>query len=163
MSERAGGQDWTFTLFDPDGDLSHLRLHHDLIDFLETWKALRQGRRAPARPDDLPGAFRRHLGWITLIEPAGDDYRFRLIGSHVVEMAGRDATGKRMREAYAPDDAATIIAECAAVFRDCACLHSEFKARAPGRDFIRIVGLALPLAADGRTTDMLIARYRQLN
>lgn len=157
--DKPGGWGWTFRVLDPDADLSSLRLQPELLDFLETWKALRQGRQAPARPADLPGAFRRHLGWIALIERAGDDYRFRLVGSHVVDMAGRDATGKCMRQLYAPQDAAAIIAECAQVFDGCACLYSDFMARAPGRDFIRIAGLALPLAADGRTVDILISRY----
>lgn len=159
MSGHPERLDWSYKIFDPDGDLSQLRLEPELQDFFALWNLLRGENRAPARPPDVPGVFRKHLGWMALIDRADGDFRFRLVGSNVVEYAGRDATGKLIRDLYSLHFAEIARAECEKVFRTCQCMYSEFRFRAPGRSFLKMAGLALPLAADGQTVDLLITRY----
>ena len=89
--------------FDPDvtDDASFLEL-------LAYWQDKRAGRELPLRAAIDPLELRRHLGSLGMIEclPEFEDFRFRLIGSRIVETYGRDSTGKTVGELYAQTDPA---------------------------------------------------------
>lgn len=60
----------------------------------------------PARNELDPLELRPHIGALVLIEclPGLDDFRYRLIGSSIVEAYGRDSTGATVRELYSQSD-----------------------------------------------------------
>lgn len=129
-----------------------------LSDFFQCWDRLRGERRAPSRRDDLPSAFRVHLGWLVMLEPVGADFRYRMIGSKVTEAAARDATGSTLTEAYGEADAAAFQEQCRDVLMSWQALFTSKTMKAPGRDFIVHESLALPLSIDGQTVDTILLR-----
>ena len=60
------------------------------------WMSLRGNRRMPTRPEFDPSAIVRYLPYVTLVDvfEAPLRFRYRLIGTGITELAGRDATGK---------------------------------------------------------------------
>jgi len=63
---------------------------------LEHWRALSQGAAAPPVVALDPGGLRPALGYLMLVEPldGGADFRYRLYGSLIATVSGRDMTGK---------------------------------------------------------------------
>lgn len=68
-------------------------------DLLQHWHSLRQGLCLPRREDLDPGAIRVHLSAISIVEvdPLGD-VRFRLAGSALRDILGREMRGRRISE-----------------------------------------------------------------
>lgn len=59
----------------------------------------------PARADIDPLELKGHLGLLVIVEavPGPRRFRFRLVGTKVVEAYGRDSTRKTVEEAFATD------------------------------------------------------------
>ena len=78
-----------------------------LLNLAAYWSAKRGQHPMPARsaidPLDMP---RRLLPHLALVEPTGQgqEIRFRLVGTELVQRFGRDATGKTSTELYAGSD-----------------------------------------------------------
>ncbi len=68
------------------------------------WKALPRAGAAPARADCGMDALRPWLGWVSLIDAApeteGYRFRWRLIGSRITAVLGRDVTGRHFDDLY---------------------------------------------------------------
>ena len=72
-------------------------------ELLAYWQSRRGNRRMPRRADiDPPIDLSGHLKNLVLIEalPESDDFRYRLIGTEVVDKHARDSTRKTVRELY---------------------------------------------------------------
>ena len=68
-------------------------------DLLTYWRGKHFGGKPPARRDIDPIAEIPSLaGSLFLIDVEGEQFRFRLIGSEIVQWAGRDSTGKVIDE-----------------------------------------------------------------
>ena len=69
----------------------------DLIAFYEYWLSLCAGRRMPRREDidplSIPSGYLADLMLVEVLE-GPLRYRYRLIGTHVVEASGEDRTGR---------------------------------------------------------------------
>lgn len=76
-------------------------------DLLAYWERKRGPRAMPRRADIDPLELKGHLGSLVIVEvlPEPHRYRFRLVGTRVVEAYGRDSTGKTVEEAFAADPA----------------------------------------------------------
>lgn len=125
-------------------------------------------------PSGLPG--RQHLDPIAIgpallpyvfladVLDGGQQFRWRLIGTHIVSHAGADDTGKELSATVAPGTRDTIIGHYRQVARDRQplCHRSEFVGQ-DGRVY-RYDRLLLPMAADGVTVDMIFggAAFGQL-
>lgn len=132
----------------------------ELKPLLSLWRSRCRDGRLPARADFDPCDLREHMGWIVLtdVEQAPLRFRFRLVGSRVAEMAGRDVTGCYLDEVYPPDIYRVVVAG----------YHEAIKRRQPvrvhgrfcqvDRCFLALESLELPLASDGDTVDMLMVR-----
>jgi hypothetical protein len=90
--------------FEPDPDVSD---HPSFRELLACWNAKRGSRALPLRKEVDPVELQRHLGSLNLIEclPDFSDFRYRLIGTNIVQAYGRDSTGKTVRQLYADTDA----------------------------------------------------------
>lgn len=133
------------------------KIDHPLLqEIYRYWLELRQGRRMPARrqiqPQDIPAL----LPYIFLVDVLPDGYRFRLVGTHIAEHFGIDATGKRL------DDVAT------GAFYQRARRDFDAVAQGPAlhyiaselywrdRHWMMYRRLLLPLSDDDRQVNMLI-------
>ena len=138
--------------------LDFSRLAPKLQQLLQYWQGKRKGVVLPSRKNIDPIEIPRLMPDVALVDVLRDplDYRYRLAGTHLVEMTGHDRTGQRMREFFTP----------AAIAATEKLLARLISAREPiafeGRmfwieeDYRRFQALVLPLAADGRTVDMAI-------
>ncbi len=73
------------------------------IDLLNHWESCRQGLCLPQRADLDPGAIRAHLASISIleVEPQGQ-VRFRLAGSSLRDILGREMRGRCVSELDRP-------------------------------------------------------------
>ena len=65
--------------------------HH--LDLYRYWLDKRGSRPMPARTDLNPGDIPALLRYLMIIEKVDDQYRYRLVGTAVVQAVGRDLTG----------------------------------------------------------------------
>lgn len=75
-------------------------------DLVALWRRKCGGRPMPLRSEIDPIELKAHLGGLVMIECLADqdDFRYRLIGTRVVQAYGRDSTGKTVRELYKDSD-----------------------------------------------------------
>src|SRR5262249_11605642 len=88
-------------------------------------------------------------------------FRVRIAGGMLVELIGANPTGRFIDEFVADDRRRQLNAAYAGVVRDRAAHFWENQLWTPGREFVRVQRLALPLARDGQTVDMIAACYAQ--
>lgn len=128
-----------------------------LRDALALWQSKCVNHAFPARADFSVEDLAPFMGHIILIDVERDPrrYRFRLIGSYITQMLGRDSTGRYMDDVYG-----------AAAFENATRSNDYIlEHRQPVRGFgnvshankghIDIEVLDAPLSADGQTIDMI--------
>jgi hypothetical protein len=69
---------------------------------LEYWQALPRTGDLPAAGAIDPAALVFILGWLMIIEPieGGADFSYRLYGTNIAEVTGRDLTGCRLSDSF---------------------------------------------------------------
>lgn len=85
---------------------------------LKLWTDLRGGAAMPGVAQIDPVAFAPALGYVNLVEPTpdGDDFVYRVFGSHVAAVFRADLTGRTMGEIATHDSIVDfIVASCRAV------------------------------------------------
>ncbi|WP_417513585.1 PAS domain-containing protein [Minwuia sp.] len=125
------------------------------------WDRLRGERPYPLRRDVDPLTMPRHLLpyvlLIDIISTNPPDFRWRLIGTHVTGVMGRDSTGRVWSELYSEEHFETLtIGPRTALTTGQPC---RTVAGAPDneRNFITLESIDLPLSTDGVAIDMLLA------
>ena len=129
------------------------------------WDAKRGARRMPRRADIDPLELRPHLGNLVMIDvlAAGDDFRYRLIGTNIVNQHGRDATGKCVRELYERADPVIFdwsMTVLRAVVANRLPVRASNRLRMVNRDYTASDQLHLPLSEDGATVNMILSESR---
>jgi hypothetical protein len=118
------------------------------------WRGKVKDGKLPARGDidplEIPALLPHLILWN--VERSPLRFRGRLVGSHVVNMSGRDATGRYVDFI---DDHGVIEAEYRAVAASGLPRYQECRAHWPNHDHKYYGRLLLPLAQDGRSVDML--------
>lgn len=124
------------------------------VQLLALWRSKCRGSLLPRRADFDPLHLRPHLGWLCVVEvlPGGEDLVYRLIGSGIVEMVGRDATRMPVSQVL-PVGALTIFRHLIGAPKP-ARTHGQVAWR--GKGFISHESLLLPLADDGKTVDRFL-------
>jgi hypothetical protein len=134
-------------------------LIQELVDY---WQQKRRGRMVPARSDIDPMELRPHLPHIFMMDvlDGGLDFRFRLVGTSIVQGLGHDNTGKTLSELYGdrPDVLRKILARFILAVQE----RRPIFARGniwwlPDRSFHRYAIGLLPLSSDGATVDIILA------
>lgn len=98
------------------------------------------------------------LAHVLLVDVVLDppDFRYRLIGTEITQLTGRDSTGKLLSEIPYPPEVGERIGEIyAAVARSNEVLYAEDPADWASRDYIRMATLLLPATSDGQRTDLI--------
>lgn len=94
---------------------------------------------------------------------AGLRFRMRIAGEMLVEVLGRNPTGRFIDEFVLDERKADVNAAFAAVAQGRIADYWENQLWTAGREYVRMQRLALPLARDGVTPDMVIAYYVRTN
>ena len=143
----------------PAAKLADLVADHRLVALHAYWKSQRGDRpwmlRADLQPEDIP----RLLPIMLLIEAIGEPrrFRYRLIGTELVDFAGRDSTGRLIdRELYG--DAADRMLSSMLRVLDGARPHLTLGNAywMAGRAWRRTATLLMPLSSDGSSANMLL-------
>lgn len=117
-------------------------------------------RRADIDPLELP---RIHMPYLSILEVlgGGDDFRFRLLGTGITDLLGRDSTGKTVREVYAAADSEMrqwMLETYQAAVRHKRPVLKHGSLRMVQKDYINFEALHLPLSEDGEHVTMLFGR-----
>jgi len=131
----------------------------ELRRLLEYWQTKRRTLgRLPARADIDPLEMRFALGHLILADVEhGDPIRFRhrLIGTHIVEHAGYDATGLYIDEVPDTDLAKHVIPSYRRVVTTREPVSERIRGVVGGRA-TNLEMLRLPLSVDGQRVDMVL-------
>lgn len=114
--------------------------------------------RADIDPIDIPKLL-PHI-YIVQHDPACDAFYMRLVGTRLVELRGDDPTGKYVSAELHGPVAPLVHAFFQRIVASSASLG--FTGRAvwvPGKEWAPVEALAVPLSADGSTTDQVLGCY----
>lgn len=124
------------------------------LELLDHWSAKFRGPLLPRRSQFSPHELIEHLGNLIILEtePELRDFRYRLVGTDIVEQVGRDVTGQLIGEAY--DERTVRIMRYLADNR----VPGRIFGRVEWQDkpFLHYETLILPLSDDGHTVDRLL-------
>lgn len=129
-----------------------------LAGLLRYWQELRDGARLPSRTDVEPQELGTVLPWTFLIDVTPlDGFRYRLVGTAIVQEMGYDMTGQLVARAYAGPDWDQIRRDYDWVIRERRpCLtRNRVMLPANGSEYC-YSRLLLPLATDGENVDILL-------
>lgn len=130
-----------------------------LLQLLRYWRGLLREGRLPSRRDMAPSDMIPLLPWLVLIDVLdGDTYRYRLVGTGIVDHVGFDATGMDVATAYKGCNWSEIAKDYTYVLQQrkpCLTVTSVFVS--PNDPLpVTYRRLLLPLARDGVNIDMFV-------
>lgn len=131
-------------------------------DLIGRWTAAREASGAALPPREFADPFelREHLGYLQLVDVVHDPvrFRYRLIGTRITALAGRDSTGRWFQDLYSPQ----FLDEAFKTYRWVVAEKQPLRVSATwqhvDKGHIRYEALDLPLSADGRTVDLILTR-----
>ena len=132
----------------------------ELKSLLDTWEAIRKGRRMPARTDLNLFDLKAHLGNLFLVDVEREPlrFRYRLVGTKITEIVKRDVTGRYFEDIYAGRLLNSMIEVQSWVVNERAPLR-VFSRTGHSRNLVYVYdGLLLPLSADGETVNMVLGK-----
>ena len=140
-------------------DQPDMRLVDDLLGY---WDRQRAGRIGPRRAEIDPTEIKVHLPHIVMTDviDGGNDFRFRLIGTRIVEGLGHDNTGKRFSEAF--HDQPEALAQLNALFRLPVVQKVPIFGRGrifwmPAAKYRRYSAASMPLSDDGVNVNIILS------
>ncbi len=122
------------------------------------WEGLRGRRAMPSRADLDPADVRRLLPNLFLVDvgATAEDLRWRLMGTEVVRLFGRELTGQAVGAGMGPTAGRLMRARFAFVARTARPAHATGTMQAERNAHAPFERLLLPLSADGVRVDMLV-------
>ena len=131
--------------------------HPSLCQLYDYWLAQRAGRAVPLRRDIDPVAMPQLLPHLIIAERAeGDDLRYRLVGTRIVEAHGLDYTGWRLSHLAKGEALALARQLYGPVMAEGLPVYSEGPFRWPGGEYRWTCRLHLPMSQDGEGIDMAL-------
>ena len=136
-----------------------------LLDLLKVWRGACEGREMPSRGDidplDIDPSLLPYILLVDVEHQPQRRYRWRLIGTHLVERVKRDSTGRYWDELYIGDAFDVMRSRVDWVLQHRlpirAIGHAGSKNVNPRlKDITNLEGLYLPLSSDGETIDMIL-------
>jgi len=144
-----------------NGDPAFARLH-------QFWLGKCKNGQLPARTDidvlEIPRDLLRDIALLEVeAQPDGKRrYRIRLFGSALAAMTGADETGRYYDETVPAAGYAVLQQHLDRAVSEARPMFFASPSAAPGRGFLYFGRFGLPLAADGRSVDMILALVRPL-
>lgn len=141
-----------------DPDLRDKPRFRDLKDY---WERKRGSRAMPGRADIDPLELKVHLGHLVMVEilPGPQRFRFRLVGTKVVEAYGRDSTGKTVEEVFGDADPAAcafLLELFGMIVERRVIARARGPVRPPQRPLRHSDALLLPLDAGDGSVGMIL-------
>jgi hypothetical protein len=147
MAAQAAGRDET-TL--QSAELAHL---------FARWKDARGERRMPPREAIDPVALRDVLPHIVMVDVEREPlrFRYRLVGTYVTAISGRDITGRYADETTFPQSLDEVVGPYQMVVEHCAPVGKYGQARwVPNRPWVRVETLLLPLGRSDAEVEIIL-------
>lgn len=131
-----------------------------LVRLYDYWLSKFEGGQIPSRaqidPLDVPDLL-SIIFLIDVIDGAdGPEFRFRLVGSKIVEVVGWDPTGQSFTSFYDEENLENMVALYDQVASSGEPFLNSSTAPFSNKDYIRMVRLLLPLSEDGARVDMIL-------
>ena len=152
-----------------DSGCTELRLKlagEDQIALFEYWSQRRNGRRMPARADIDPAELGKLLPNLMLIEASEDPaqrtrYRYRLVGTRVVQATGEDRTGRHFDEVEFFQRFPSVLAQYGEIVEKATpqFMPEPFCNETHGTIY-DVERLMLPLGRSDEKVDMILVHFR---
>jgi hypothetical protein len=121
------------------------------------WDRKRAGRSMPARADIQPVEIAALMPQVFIVDVGGDGRLvYRLFGTALVALFGREMTGRPVAEGLEVDAAEEARNRYRTVIRDRKPLFHVARLREPRNDFTEVERLILPLSPNDVRVDMVI-------
>lgn len=129
-----------------------------VADFYRYWDGKRKGRAMPARADLDPIEMKPWLPGIVLVDiHSYPDYMvYRLVGSHSVEMRGRDVTGSTVQEGFHGPSLDEVLENYRIVVTEQKPVYDVEGLYSANGNLKDSESLLLPLSSDGIRVDKVI-------
>jgi len=125
---------------------------------LDLWRSKAPEGGLPARADFDPSEMVDYLGNVVLVDIEHDPrrYRYRLIGTDITRVTGRDMSGRYWDQVYHPSDIAVLSESLDRVLETRMPVRSTGSMKWVEKDYISVEIVDLPLASDGVEIDMVL-------
>lgn len=125
---------------------------------LSLWESKRVGREMPSRGDFTPEGLKAQLGNIVLIdvEYSPTRFRYRLIGTEIVNVLSRDSTGKYLDELYDPEFYEMAVNSYQYILEHHRPIRGYGNMTHANKQHVKFEAVDLPLSSDGKTVDMIM-------
>ncbi len=131
--------------------------HSTTRELYDYWQRLRGRRPAPERNEIEPSDIRRILGDTFILEVTSrDDYRFRLAGTRVCALYGRELKGKDFLSFWKGKDREAVATLLAAVSQDAAAAVLGMTGRSAHERDLACEILLLPIRQKGGGYDRIL-------
>lgn len=131
--------------------------HPSTRELYEYWQRLRRGRPAPERTEIEPSDIRRILGDTFILEVVSrTEYRFRLAGTRVCALYGRELKGRDFLSFWSGKDREAVATLLAAVSQDAAAAVLGMNGRAAHERDLACEVLLLPIRQKGGGYDRIL-------
>jgi hypothetical protein len=138
--------------------------HTSTRELYDYWQRLRGSRPAPERTEIEPSDIRRILGDTFILEVASrDDYRFRLAGTRVCALYGRELKGKDFLSFWKGKDRDAIATLLAAVSQDAAAAVVGMSGRSAHERDLPCEILLLPIRQKGGGYTRILGSLAPMN
>jgi hypothetical protein len=131
-----------------------------LSDVLALWRGKIGDRVLPARDDfdplEIPARILPHIALIDVLADATINFRYRLIGTHISETLGYDATGKTVGALLSQDNYDDFMAGYLWVVANRRPMRSNGSAVFVNKAWLTYESVILPLSRDNSTVNMLM-------
>lgn len=164
MSKPAGPSSLSASVLFAEGKGEPVLRDPTMLSFIAFWRALR-GRlaRMPARSDLQPDEMKPLLPWLSLIEVQHRPrrFRFRLVGTGIVDATGRDVTAQQVDAALFADRTDEVMRLFSIPVDGPYLGYAEGQCDiGPGDRRVPFVTTLAPLSTDGQRIDMLLGCLR---
>ena len=138
-----------------------------LAFYFDYWHRKRGGRAMPSRSDIQPQELKPHQDWVILLDalPGLNDFRYRLLGTRVIEYFLGDATGSTIRDAYRLANMNKAYTESVILLHRTVCVsRSIIRLKGPSGEWERhffpeFDALYLPLSDDGIAVNTILTAF----
>lgn len=128
----------------------------------QAWEELRTGRIGPRREEIVPARLRSVLPSTFMIDviDAGQDFRFRFAGDRIIQFMGR----RFARLLLSDQHGNPFFDGMRTLFQGCVASKSPMtsgvrQATYPGKEFLEIEAIVLPLSEDGESISALFGAF----
>lgn len=127
-------------------------------EIYQYWNRIRGNRNCPSRRDFEPSDIPELLAHISLVDvsPTPPRFVYRLVGTAVVGLLGKELTGKEVGTGVKPSEYDRVIGRYNAVVEQRQPLYHRDFLQEENNDYTIVERVMLPLSDDGETVNMIL-------